>query len=36
VAALRAAYPDAVPVSALTGGGVDELRQAIAQRLDQV
>ena len=36
VAALRAAYPDAVPVSALTGEGVDELRHAIAQRLGQV
>jgi GTP-binding protein HflX len=34
VAALRTAYPDAVPVSALTGEGVEELRRAVAQRLD--
>ncbi len=34
LAALRTAYPDAVPVSALTGEGVEELRQAIAERLD--
>ncbi len=34
LAALRTAYPDAVPVSALTGEGVEEVRQAIAERLD--
>ena len=34
LAALRAAYPDAVPVSALTGEGVEELRRAIGERLD--
>ena len=36
LAALRtAAYPDAVPVSALTGEGVEEeVRQAIPERLD--
>ncbi|MGY1689299.1 GTPase HflX [Geodermatophilus sp. SYSU D01105] len=33
VAALRAAYPDAVAVSAVTGEGVDDLRQAIERRL---
>ena len=34
LSALRTAYPDAVPVSALTGEGVEELREAIAERLD--
>ncbi len=35
LAALRTAYPDAVPVSALTGEGVEEeVRQAISERLD--
>ena len=34
LAALRTAYPAAVPVSALTGEGVEDLRQAIAERLD--
>ncbi len=33
VAALRSAYPTAVPVSALTGAGVDDLRAAIDQNL---
>jgi GTP-binding protein HflX len=33
VAALRSAYPDAVPVSALTGEGIDDLRAAIAREL---
>ena len=33
VTALRRAYPDAVPVSALTGEGVGELRTALAARL---
>jgi GTP-binding protein HflX len=33
LAALRAAHPDAVPVSALTGEGVEELRQAVARAL---
>ncbi|MCZ2829972.1 GTPase HflX [Modestobacter sp. VKM Ac-2986] len=33
VTALRSAYPDAVPVSALTGEGVDELRAAIDRHL---
>jgi GTP-binding protein HflX len=33
VAALRSAYPDAVPVSALTGEGIDDLRTAIAREL---
>jgi len=31
---LRAAYPDAVAVSALTGEGIEDLRRAIEQRLD--
>ncbi|SFK89674.1 GTPase HflX [Geodermatophilus ruber] len=35
VAALRAAYPDAVPVSARTGEGVDELRPAVERALEQ-
>jgi GTPase len=35
LAALRACYPDAVPVSARTGAGIDELRAAIAQALDR-
>ena len=34
LATLRTTYPGAVAVSALTGAGVDELRQAIAERLD--
>jgi GTP-binding protein HflX len=34
VAALRAAYQDAVPVSAVTGEGIEELRRAIATALD--
>jgi GTPase len=33
VAALRSAYPDAVPVSALTGAGIDDLRAAVAGAL---
>jgi GTP-binding protein HflX len=33
VASLRAAYPDAVPVSAVTGEGLDALRAAIAREL---
>jgi GTP-binding protein HflX len=33
VAALRSAYPGAVPVSALTGEGVDDLRAAIAEAM---
>jgi GTP-binding protein HflX len=33
MAALRAAYPGAVPVSALTGEGVEDLRTAIARAL---
>src|SRR4051794_3462981 len=33
VAALRALYPAAVPASALTGDGVDELRTAVQQTL---
>ena len=33
LATLRAACPDAVPVSALTGEGIEELRQATAERL---
>ncbi|MFW3170118.1 GTPase HflX [Geodermatophilus sp. CPCC 206100] len=33
MAALRTAYPDAVPVSALTGEGVEMLRRAVEQRL---
>jgi GTPase len=33
VTALRRAYPDALPVSALTGEGVIELREALAARL---
>jgi GTP-binding protein HflX len=33
LSALRTAYPDAVAVSALTGEGVEELRQAIEERL---
>ncbi|MGY1773416.1 GTPase HflX [Blastococcus sp. SYSU D00813] len=31
--ALRAAYPDAVPVSAVTGEGIDDLRRAIGSAL---
>ncbi|SCF21138.1 GTP-binding protein HflX [Micromonospora purpureochromogenes] len=33
VDALCRAYPDAVPVSALTGAGIDELRRTLARRL---
>jgi GTPase len=33
VAALRTAYPTAVPVSALTGEGIEDLRTAIAAAL---
>lgn len=33
VAALRRAYPDALQVSALTGAGISELRDALADRL---
>jgi GTP-binding protein HflX len=33
VAALRAAYPDAVTVSALTGEGIDDLRAAVGRAL---
>ena len=33
LAGLRAAYPDAVAVSAVTGEGIDDLRAAIGQRL---
>jgi GTP-binding protein HflX len=33
VAALRAAYPDAVLVSALTGEGIEDLRTAIGRAL---
>jgi GTP-binding protein HflX len=33
LAALRRAYPDAVPVSARTGSGADDLRHEIARRL---
>ena len=36
VAALRRVYPDALQVSALTGAGVDELRDALAGRLRQL
>jgi GTP-binding protein HflX len=36
VAALLTAYPGAVPVSALTGEGVDDLRAAIAARLAEL
>ncbi|MGY1635630.1 GTPase HflX [Geodermatophilus sp. SYSU D00742] len=35
LAGLRAAYPDAVPVSALTGEGIDDLRRAVEERLDR-
>lgn len=35
VDALCRAYPDAVPVSALTGAGIDELRRALAHRLGE-
>ncbi|MGY1774548.1 GTPase HflX [Geodermatophilus sp. SYSU D00804] len=35
MAALCTAYPDAVPVSALTGEGVGDLRAAIARALDR-
>ncbi|MGY1831037.1 GTPase HflX [Geodermatophilus sp. SYSU D01180] len=35
MAALCTAYPDAVPVSALTGEGVDDLRSAIARALER-
>jgi GTP-binding protein HflX len=34
VDALQQAYPDAVPVSARTGEGLDQLRQEISRRLD--
>jgi GTP-binding protein HflX len=33
LAGLRRVYPDALPVSALTGAGIDDLRQAILARL---
>nr|WP_296067946.1 hypothetical protein [uncultured Actinoplanes sp.] len=33
ITALRRAYPDALLVSALTGEGVTELREALAARL---
>ncbi|MGY1671171.1 GTPase HflX [Geodermatophilus sp. SYSU D00710] len=33
LAGLRAVYPDAVPVSAVTGEGIDDLRAAIARAL---
>ncbi|GAB2594107.1 hypothetical protein Aab01nite_82600 [Paractinoplanes abujensis] len=36
VAALRRAYPDALRVSALTGAGAGELRDALADRLREV
>jgi GTP-binding protein HflX len=36
VAALRAGYPDAVPVSAVTGEGIDDLRTAIERALDEL
>jgi GTP-binding protein HflX len=36
VAALRRAYPDALPVSALTGEGVTDLRDSLATRLREL
>jgi GTP-binding protein HflX len=36
VAALRRAYPDALQVSALTGAGISELRDALAGRLKEL
>jgi GTP-binding protein HflX len=33
LAALQRAYPSAVPVSALTGEGIDDLRRAISPAL---
>jgi GTP-binding protein HflX len=36
VAALRRAYPDALQVSALTGAGISELRDALARRLREL
>jgi len=35
LAALRACFPDAVPVSARTGAGIEELRAAIQCELDR-
>jgi GTPase len=35
LAALRACYPDAVPVSARTGAGIEDLRAAIGEALDR-
>jgi GTP-binding protein HflX len=36
VAALRRVYPEALQVSALTGAGIGELRDALAGRLRQL
>ncbi len=36
VAALRSAYPTAVPVSTVTGEGINDLRAAIAEALTRL